>query len=91
MTGYKRGGLPGLLRRSGADRGKRKTISTRLREAVENLALERQPLRFRLCTANDPVRATGRGSRTKLLGVCDVVLSLPKNLPTLALQVPANG
>jgi hypothetical protein len=44
VAGYKRDGLPGLLRRPRADRGERRMISTRLREAAEGLALEKPPL-----------------------------------------------
>lgn len=87
VAGYKRNGLPGLLRRARADRGERRTISPRLREAVEGLALERPPL---------PLSSVHRQviQFAHLIGeaapsywvVRDIVLSLPKDLQTLAQQ-----
>ncbi len=89
VAGYKRDGLPGLLRKERADRGDRRAISTRLREAVEGLALERPPL---------PLSSVHRQvcQFAQLIGeaapsywvVRDIALSLPKDLQTLAQRGP---
>ena len=89
VAGYKRDGLPGLLRRGRADRGERRTISARLREAVEGLALERPPL---------PLSSVHRqvSHFAQLIGesapsywvVRDIVLGIPQDLQTLAQHGP---
>lgn len=89
VAGYKRDGLPGLLRRTRVDRGGRRAISTRLREAVEGLALERPPL---------PLSSVHRQVThfAQLIGeappsywvVRDIVLGIPKDLQTLAQHGP---
>ena len=89
VAGYKRNGLPGLLRKERADRGDRRAISARLREAVEGLALERPPL---------PLSSVHRQvcQFAQLIGeaapsywvVRDIALSLPRDLQTLAQRGP---
>ena len=89
VAGYKRNGLPGLLRKERVDRGGRRTISPRLREAVEGLALEKPPL---------PLSSVHRQvcQFAEIIGepppsywvVRDIALSLPKDLQTLAQRGP---
>lgn len=89
IAGYKRHGLPGLLRKERVDRGDRRTISPRLREAVEGLALEKPPL---------PLSSVHRQicQFAQIIGepppsywvVRDIALSLPKDLQMLAQRGP---
>jgi len=44
VAAYRKSGLTALVRKSRADRGERRVISSKLREAIEGLALERPPL-----------------------------------------------
>jgi putative transposase len=44
VANYKRQGLAGLVRKERTDVGERRTVSPRLREAIEGLALEKPPL-----------------------------------------------
>jgi putative transposase len=85
VAGYKRDGLPGLLRKVRADSGRRRTISPRLREAVEGLALEKPPIP--LTSVHRQVtqfaRMIGEAAPSYWV-VRDIVLSLPNDLRTLA-------
>ena len=88
VAGYKRDGLPGLLRRGRAYRGERRTISTRLRSGGRSLS-ERPPL---------PLSSVHRqvSHFAQLIGesapsywvVRDIVLGIPKDLQTLAQHGP---
>jgi putative transposase len=44
VSGYKREGLVGLVRKGRIDSGGRRIVTPRLREAIEGLALEKPPL-----------------------------------------------
>src|ERR1700755_220179 len=44
VAAYKCEGLAGRLRKGGTDSGDRRSVSPRLREAIEGLALEKPPL-----------------------------------------------
>jgi putative transposase len=82
---YHKHGLAGLARKERQDRGSRRTVSPRLLNVIEGLALERPRL---------PMRSISRqvGQLAELLGeakpsywmVCDIVRELPKGLVTLA-------
>ncbi len=41
---YRRDGLASLVRKPRADRGERRAVSTKIREVIEGLALEKPPL-----------------------------------------------
>src|SRR5258708_48126 len=87
VAGYKRDGVPGLVRKVRADGGGRRTISPRLREAVEGLALERPPLP--LTSVHRQVTQFAQmidEAAPSYWVVRDIVLSLPKDLRTLAQQ-----
>jgi len=87
VAGYKREGLAGLVRKSRMDSGERRTVTPRLCEAIEGLALEKPPL---------PLTSVHRQAKqfAHLVGepapsywvVRDIVLSLPNDLRTLAQQ-----
>jgi putative transposase len=64
VAAYRRSGLTALVRKSRADRGERRVISPRLREAVEGLALE-SPFP-RLSTAETRARFSGRGINRRI-------------------------
>ena len=44
VVGYKRAGLAGLVKKGRTDKGERRAISPRLRDAIEGLALEKPAL-----------------------------------------------
>jgi putative transposase len=85
VAGYKREGLAGLVRKGRMDSGERRTVTPRLCEAIEGLALEKPPL---------PLTSVHRQAKqfAHLVGepapsywvVRDIVLSLPNDLRTLA-------
>lgn len=85
LTQYRRNGLAGLSRKPREDRGGRRVISQKIREAVEGLALERPPL---------PITSLYRQVRqfAETIGeplpsywiVYDLVRSMPAALVTLA-------
>jgi putative transposase len=87
VAGYKREGLAGLVRKGRIDSGERRTVTPRLCEAIEGLALEKPPL---------PLISVYRQAKqfAHLVGepapsywvVRDIVLSLPNDLRTLAQQ-----
>ena len=87
VAGYKREGLAGLVRKSRMESGERRTVTPRLCEAIEGLALEKPPL---------PLTSVHRQAKqfAHLVGepapsywvVRDIVLSLPNDLRTLAQQ-----
>ena len=86
---YRRSGLAALARKSRADRGERRAVSAKIREAIEELALERPPL---------PITSVYRQVRefAQLTGepppsywmVYDLIRELPGSLLTLAHQGP---
>jgi putative transposase len=87
VAGYKRDGVPGLIRKVRVDSGGRRTISPRLREAVEGLALERPPLP--LTSVHRQVKQFAQmidEAAPSYWVVRDIVLSLPNDLRTLAQQ-----
>jgi hypothetical protein len=68
VAGYKSRGLAGLVRKGRADSGERRTVSRRMREAIEGLALEKPPLPLTSvhrqasslrCLSVNPLQATG--------------------------------
>ena len=87
VAGYKREGLAGLVRKGRIDSGERRTVTPRLCEAIQGLALEKPPL---------PLTSVHRQAKqfAHLIGepapsywvVRDIVLSLPNDLRTLAQQ-----
>src|SRR5271170_468764 len=87
VANYKRQGLAGLVRKERTDVGERRTTSSRMREAIEGLALEKPPL---------PLTSVHRQAKqfAQLIGdpaptywvVRDIALNLPNDLRTLAQQ-----
>jgi putative transposase len=87
VVGYKRAGLAGLVKKGRTDRGERRAISPRLRDAIEGLALEKPAL---------PLTSVHRQVKhfAQMIGeaapsywvVRDIALSIPNNLRTLAQQ-----
>ncbi len=86
-AGYKRAGLAGLVKKDRIDKGERRAISPRLRDAVEGLALEKPAL---------PLTSVQRQVKhfAQMIGeappsywvVRDIALSIPNDLRTLAQQ-----
>ena len=87
VAAFKREGLAGLVRKGRIDSGERRTVTPRLCEVIEGLALEKPPL---------PLTSVHRQAKlfAHLVGepapsywvVRDIVLSLPNDLRTLVQQ-----
>ena len=87
VVSYRRAGLAGLVKKERRDKGERRAVSPRLREAIEGLALEKPAL---------PLTSVHRQVKqfAQMIGeaepsywmVRDVALSIPNDLRTLAQQ-----
>ena len=87
IVGYRRAGLAGLVKKEQRDKGERRAISPRLRDAIEGLALEKPAL---------PLASVHRQLKqfAQMIGeaapsywvVRDIALSIPNDLRTLAQQ-----
>lgn len=92
VANYEREGLAGLVRKERTDVGERRTTSTRLREAIEGLALEKPPL---------PLASVHRQAKqfAQMVGepapsywiVRDIVRSLPTDLGLSHSMAPASS
>jgi putative transposase len=85
VANYKRQGLAGLVRKERTDVGERRTTSSRMREAIEGLALEKPPLPLSSVhrQAKQFAQMIGEPAPTYWI-VRDIVRSLPSDLRTLA-------
>jgi putative transposase len=85
VANYKRQGLAGLVRKERTDVGERRTTSSRMREAIEGLALEKPPLPLSSVhrQAKQFAQMIGEPAPTYWI-VRDIVRSLPSDLRTFA-------
>ena len=89
VTQYRRSGLGGLTRKPREDRGGRRVISERLREAVEGLALEKPPLPITSLYRQVRLFAEAIGEPLPSYWIVyDLVRSMPAGLVTLAHEGP---
>ena len=85
VSQYRRLGLVALARKRRGDQGGRRTVSPKIREAIEGLALERPPLPVTSIYRQVCQFAKTTGDTVPSYWVVrDVVLQLPKSLLTLA-------
>lgn len=85
LAAYRTFGLSALVRKSRADRGERRVLSKRLREAMEGLALERPPLPLTSIHRQAKQVAESIGEPVPSYWMIrDVVRQLPADLRTLA-------
>ena len=84
---YRMSGLAALARKSRDDRGARRTVTTRIKEAIEGLALERPPLPLTsICRKVSEFAKTIGEPAPGYWIVRDLVRQLPASLLTLAHQ-----
>lgn len=85
LTGYRSSGLAGLVRKPREDRGGRRAVSQKIREAIEGLALAKPPLPITSIyrQVKQYAEAVGEPSPSYWM-VYDLVRSMPASLLTLA-------
>lgn len=84
-SAYRRFGLAALVRRKRADRGERRAVSLKLKEAIEGLALQKPPLPIAALYRQISRFSKELGEKAPSYGtVFNIVRSLPANLVTLA-------
>lgn len=89
VSAYRRDGLAGLVRKKRTDRGKRRTVSDKLKEGIEGLALQKPPLPIAALHRKVLQLARERGEKPSGYGtVFSIVRSLPADLVTLAHEGP---
>jgi putative transposase len=87
ILSYRRVGLAGLVKKGRRDKGGRRAVSPRLREAIEGLALEKPALP--LTSVHRQVKQFAQmigEAEPSYCMVRDVALSIPNDLRTLAQQ-----
>src|SRR6476620_4868448 len=81
---YRRSGLAALVRKPRADRGERRAVSVKLKEAIEGLALQKPPLPIAAVYRQVRKLSSARGEQAPSYGtVFNIVRSLPAALVTL--------
>lgn len=89
VSAYRRHGLSGLVRKKRTDRGQRRTVSDKLKEGIEGLALQKPPLPIAALHRKVLQLARERGEKPPSYGtVFSIVRSLPADLVTLAHEGP---
>ena len=89
VTGYRADGLVALARKPRKDRGARRAVTPKIRDAVEGLALERPPLPVTSIYRRVKEFAEAAGERApSYRTVHDLARSLPASLLTLAHEGP---
>jgi putative transposase len=82
---YRRFGLAALVRKKRTDRGERRAVSAKLKEAIEGLALQNPPLPIAALYRQALKLSQDLGQKAPSYGtVFNIVRSLPADLVTLA-------
>lgn len=85
VSEYRRLGLAALVRKKRADRGERRAVSAKLKEAIEGLALQKPPLPIAALYRRAVKLSTDLGEKAPSYGtVFNITRSLPDDLVTLA-------
>ena len=85
VSEYRRCGLAALVRKKRADRGERRAVSVKLKEAIEGLALQKPPLPIAALYRQVLKHSSKLGEKAPSYGtVFNIVRSLPSDLVTLA-------
>ena len=85
VSEYRRIGLAALVRRKRADRGERRVVSAKLKEAIEGLALQKPPLPIAALYRQVLRFSKDVGEKAPSYGtVFNIIRSLPADLVTLA-------
>lgn len=87
VSQYRKRGLAAFVRKARDDRGGRRVVSQKIKEAIEGLALERPPLPIRSISRQVRAFAQSTGESMPSYGtVYDLVREVPNGLLTLAHQ-----
>ena len=87
VSEYRRIGLVALVRKKRADRGERRSVSAKLKEAIEGLALQKPPLPIAALYRQVSRFSKELGEKAPSYGtVFNIIRSLPSDLVTLALE-----
>ena len=85
VSEYRRYGLAALVRKKRADRGERRAVSVKLKEAIEGLALQKPPLPIAALYRQVLKLSSDLGEKGPSYGtVFNILRSLPADLVTLA-------
>jgi putative transposase len=85
VSEYRRSGLAALVRKKRTDRGERRVVSVKLKEAIEGLALQKPPLPIAALFRQVLRLALDLGEKAPSYGtVFNIVRGLPADLVTLA-------
>ena len=85
VTAYRRFGLAALARKNRRDRGRRRAVSVKLKEAIEGLALQKPPLPIAALYRQVSRASKELGEKVPSYGtVFNIVRGLPADLVTLA-------
>lgn len=85
VSEYRRHGLAALVRKKRADRGERRAVSDKLKDAIEGLALQKPPLPIAALYRKVLKLSQDRGEKPPSYGtVFNIVRGLPADLVTLA-------
>jgi putative transposase len=85
VSEYRRRGLAALVRKKRADRGERRAVSDKLKDAIEGLALQKPPLPITALYRQVLKLSQDRGEKPPSYGtVFNIIRGLPADLVTLA-------